>query len=123
MANQVVKDRIDYLEQRVVSTEATAASYTKQFNLGKRTLLDVLDTEAEVIDARRSLVEARYDGLFAQYRILSGAGQLVKAFDLRWPKESEVDDNESSDNTTEQRVQINREIRTFANQKNFHSAG
>lgn len=94
MAYQAVRDRIKYLEMRVTSTMDTADSYNKQFNLGKRTLLDVLDTEAEVIDAKQALVEARYDGLFSQYRILNGLGLLVKSFELEWPKESEVDGDE-----------------------------
>ncbi|MBU0664834.1 MAG: TolC family outer membrane protein [Proteobacteria bacterium] len=90
MAYQAVKDQIKYLEQRVDFATSTSDSYTKQFNLGKRTLLDVLDSEAEVIDAKRALVEARHDGLYAQYRILNGLGQLVKSFDKEWPKESQV---------------------------------
>jgi adhesin transport system outer membrane protein len=98
MAHQAVKDRIKYLEQRVASTVETADAYTQQFNIGKRTLLDVLDTEAEVIDAKRALVEARADGSFAQYRILNGLGKLVKSFDLEWPEESQVegDDEETT---------------------------
>ncbi|AGF78298.1 type I secretion outer membrane protein, TolC family [Desulfocapsa sulfexigens DSM 10523] len=90
MAYQAAKDQINYLEQRVDFATGTADAYTKQFNLGKRTLLDVLDSEAEVIDAKRALVEARYDGLYAQYRILNGLGQLVKSFDKEWPEESQV---------------------------------
>jgi adhesin transport system outer membrane protein len=90
MAYQAVKDQIKYLEQRVEFSTGTIDAYTKQFNLGKRTLLDVLDSEAEVIDAKRALVAARYDGLYAQYRILNGLGQLVKSFDKEWPKESQV---------------------------------
>lgn len=91
MAYQAIKDQIKYLEQRVDYTTNTAGAYTEQFNISKRTLLDVLDTEAEVIDAKRSLVNAKYDGLYAQYRILNGLGQLVKAFELEWPQESQVD--------------------------------
>jgi len=94
MAYQAVRDRIKYLELRVTSTVDTADSYNKQFNLGKRTLLDVLDTEAEVIDAKQALVNAKYDGLFSQFRILNGLGLLVKSFELEWPKESEVDGDE-----------------------------
>ncbi|MDO8945607.1 MAG: TolC family outer membrane protein [Desulfocapsaceae bacterium] len=90
MAYQAVKDQIKYLEQRVDFSIGTIDAYTKQFNLGKRTLLDVLDSDAEVIDAKRALVAARYDGLYAQYRILNGLGQLVKSFDKEWPKESQV---------------------------------
>jgi len=97
MAYQAVKDRIKYLDDRVTATVATAESYTKQFNLGKRTLLDVLDTEAEVIDARKNLVTARYDGLLAQYRILNGVGSLIKGMQLQMPEESkplEIDEQE-----------------------------
>lgn len=132
MAYQAVKDRINYLEQRVASTQDTAESYTKQFNLGKRTLLDVLDTEAEVIDAKQALVEARYDGLYAEYRILNGLGQLVKAFDLQWPKESEVDEddnnNKSKEDTrkarkeSESKVKVGSEIHTFENLNSYLQA-
>jgi adhesin transport system outer membrane protein len=124
MAYQAVNERIKYLEQRVASTTETSSSYTKQFNLGKRTLLDVLDTEAEVIDAKQALVEASYDGLFAQYRILSGLGQLVKSFDLEWPKESQVDGDDKEKETTnkETKIKISSEIRTFEDHANFQSA-
>ena len=124
MAYQAVNERIKYLEQRVASTTETAGSYTKQFNLGKRTLLDVLDTEAEVIDAKQALVGASYDGLFAQYRILNGLGQLVKSFDLEWPKESQVDgdDKEKEPERKDQKIKISSEIRTFDNHASFMSA-
>lgn len=101
MAYQAVKERISYLEQRVASTVNTASSFTQQFNLGKRTLLDVLDTEAEVIDAKEALVEAQYDGIYAQYRILNGLGRLVKSFNLEWPKESHVDGDDQNGETSQ----------------------
>ena len=82
MANEAVLERIGYLEDRVTTTVATADAYAKQFNIGKRALLDLLDTEAEVIDAKKARVEASYDGLFAQYRILNGFGGLLAAMGL-----------------------------------------
>ena len=91
MAYQSVLDRIKYLEQHVRSTDATAGSFSKQFDLGKRTLLDVLDTDAEAVDAKRDLINATYDGLYSQYRILNGIGGLVHSFGLKWPAESNVD--------------------------------
>lgn len=122
MAYQAAKERIKYLEQRVASTTETASSYTKQFNLGKRTLLDVLDTEAEVIDAKQTLVNASYDGMYAQYRILNGLGRLVKSFDLEWPKESQVDDDDKETEKKESKVKVSKEIRTFENRTSYHSA-
>jgi outer membrane protein, adhesin transport system len=124
MAFQAAQERIKFLEQRVASTTETAASYTKQFNLGKRTLLDVLDTEAEVIDAKQSLVEASYTGLYAGYRVLNGLGMLVKSFDLQWPKESQVEDEEKDQDREQKdsKVNISSEIRTFENRDGYLSA-
>lgn len=85
---------MNYLEQHVISSSATVASYTKQFDLGKRTLLDVLDSEAEVIEAKRELISTTYDGLYAQYRILNGMGALVGSLGLQLPEESYVEGDE-----------------------------
>lgn len=90
MAYQAVLDRRQYVEQHVESSQATAESYTKQFDLGRRTLLDVLDTEAELIQAKKDLIDTTYDGLYSQYRILNGLGRLVHTFELQWPEESLV---------------------------------
>lgn len=91
MAYRAVLDRKGYLQQRVNSTQATADSYAQQFNFGKRTLLDVLDTEAEVIDAKQAMVNAEYDGLYSQYRIINGLGSLVVSLGVELPEESIVD--------------------------------
>ena len=93
MAYMSVLDRIDYLRNYIVSTKATATAYAKQFDIGKRTLLDVLDSEAEAITARADLVDAEADGLFAQYRILAATGQLVDSFGLAWPEQAMVDED------------------------------
>ncbi len=92
MAYQAMLDRVKLLEEHVEATSATSESYGKQFNIGQRTLLDVLDTSAEVINAKKDLLDARYDGLIAQYRILNDIGQLVPALGLEWPEESNIDD-------------------------------
>lgn len=90
MSYQAVLDREEYVKLYVESSQATADSYSKQFDLGKRTLLDVLDTEAELIQAKKDLIDVTYDGLYSQYRILNGMGRLVNTLGLVWPKESMV---------------------------------
>lgn len=122
MAYQAAQQRIDYLKQRVTATTETAASYTKQFNLGKRTLLDVLDTEAEVIDARQALVEAEFNGLYSQYRILNGLGKLAKSFDLEWPKEARVE-NEDKAEQKDSKVKVSSEIKSFDSKAVFLTEG
>lgn len=100
MAYKSVQDRVQYLRERVANATATANSYTKQWNIGQRTLLDVLDTEAEQINAKQDLIKAEYDGLYAQYRILNSMGKLVPSLGAQWPEEAVVDE-ENGDMQTE----------------------
>jgi hypothetical protein len=54
-------------------------------------MFDVLDLEAELINAKIDLVNAQYDRTYAQYRILSRMGRLVHTLGLQWPSESRVE--------------------------------
>ena len=85
-------DQIQYLENYVKSTSATAMAFQKQWNIGRRSMFDVLDIEAELINAKVDLVNAHYDRMFSQYRVLSGLGQLVHTLGLEWPEESLVEE-------------------------------
>ncbi len=95
MAHQSIEQRRQYILDQVDATQATAAAFTKQFDLGRRTLLDVLDTEAEAVNARRDLINIVYDGLYSQFRVLTGTGRLIPTLGLQWPEESLVEDAEA----------------------------
>ncbi len=58
-------------------------AYRNQFDIGQRTLLDLLDTENEYFRARRAYVNAFYDQQQAQARTLAGLGQLLTRLDIR----------------------------------------
>jgi outer membrane protein, adhesin transport system len=90
MAYQAAQKKISLLEKYVKSTGATAEAYTKQWSIGKRTMLDVLDTKAEFISAQKDLTHAVYDSLYAQCRILNGMGSLVPSLGLQWPYEKNL---------------------------------
>jgi len=83
--------RIKQLEQYVASTAKTADAYVSQWSIGRRTLFDVLDTSAEMITAKKDLINAQYDKMYDSYRILSGLGKLVHTLGLQWPEESRID--------------------------------
>jgi outer membrane protein, adhesin transport system len=85
------KERVTFLEEYVKSTGLTAEAFAAQWNIGRRTMFDLLDTQAEYITAKSSLVSARYDKMFAEYRVLSGMGKLVDTLGLQWPEESRVE--------------------------------
>lgn len=94
MAKKASEDREQYLQDRVKSSEETATAYSRQWDIGKRTLLDVLDAEAERIQAKEQLIDSQYDGLFAKYRLLNSMGTLVHTLGLKWPEEAYVDDDD-----------------------------
>lgn len=76
-AFDAVTAQLTYLNKHVESARATKEAYKKQFNIGKRTLLDLLNTENEVTDSKRALINAQYDQLYSHYRILNSMGILV----------------------------------------------
>jgi adhesin transport system outer membrane protein len=88
VAYQASLSSIDFLEDYVKATGITAEAFSKQWNIGRRTMFDVLDIEAELINAKIDLVNARYDKTYSQYRVLSGMGKLIDTLGLQWPLES-----------------------------------
>jgi len=81
-AYEILGRQLDYLEQHVTATESTRDSYLKQFNIGQRSLLDLLDTENEVFSSQNAFNEAIYDHMLAQYRVLSSTGELLDVLEL-----------------------------------------
>ena len=68
-----------YMDQHRLSTEKSREAYRQQFDIGQRTLLDLLDSQNEYFEATRSYINAHYNQVAAQARTLSGMGQLVAA--------------------------------------------
>ena len=80
--------QVEYLQRYREFADTTRKAYTQQFNIGQRTLLDVLDSENELFVATRDVINASYDRHFAQYRMLAASGRLVSALGVRLPPES-----------------------------------
>ncbi len=68
-----------YMDQHRLATEKSREAYRQQFDLGQRTLLDLLDSQNEYFEASRSYVNAHYNQIAAQARTLAGMGRLVAA--------------------------------------------
>lgn len=79
------------LQQRALAAEQTRDSYNQQFNIGQRTLLDLLDSENELFSARSELVEGQYDSVLANYRVLAGLGLLLETLDVEPRAESLIE--------------------------------
>jgi adhesin transport system outer membrane protein len=75
-------EQLRYLDQHQLAIAKAREAYRRQFDIGQRTLLDLLDTENEYFEARRAYVRAAYDQLIAQGRTLAGMGRLTAALDV-----------------------------------------
>jgi adhesin transport system outer membrane protein len=80
--------RLEALRARVVAQRETRDTYAQQFDLGQRSLLDLLDAENELFVARSDLTTAEYTEMFAVYRVLAVMGGLLSTLDIDAPKEA-----------------------------------
>lgn len=72
-----LNEQLRYMDEHRLSTEKSREAYRQQFDIGQRTLLDLLDSQNEYFEATRSYINARYNQASAQARTLAGMGQLV----------------------------------------------
>lgn len=70
-------EKVGYLNQHQLSTSKAREAYKAQFDIGQRTLLDLLDTENEYFQAKRNYVIAQHDLVVAQARSLHETGKLL----------------------------------------------
>jgi len=87
-----------YIKMHVISSKDTQSDYKEQFKIGQRSLLDLLDTENELYQARRDFLDAEFTEISAQYRILHAMGLLVEGLRVTrpssWKGEKEFSENE-----------------------------
>ncbi len=77
----------EFLSDHVDSASDTVVAYQKQYKIGKRTLLDVLNTENELFEARKGYLDAKYAEQFARYRVMNATGGLLDALRVDTPEE------------------------------------
>jgi len=75
-----------YIKMHVISSKDTQKDYKEQFKVGQRSLLDLLDTENELFQARRDYLEAEFSEITAQYRILHSMGSLLDSLRITRPE-------------------------------------
>jgi adhesin transport system outer membrane protein len=79
---QTARSRIPQLENRVVAATQVVSAYRQQFELGQRSLLDVLDVQNELFQSRVRLVEGEYEVLFSHFLILETLGTILDTYSI-----------------------------------------
>lgn len=77
-----LKEQLDYLRQHQNAIAKARIAYRQQFDIGQRTLLDLLDIQNEYFQARRAHSSATHDLGIAEARTLTGMGRLLLALGI-----------------------------------------
>jgi adhesin transport system outer membrane protein len=76
------RERIAPLEAHARASEQVQLAYRDQFELGRRSLLDLVNAQNELFQARSSLLSGRSAERVNEYRVLAAIGVLVSALGL-----------------------------------------
>ena len=76
------RNRLAPLEAHARATAQVLEAYRAQFELGKRSLLDLVNAENELFQARSALRSGQAAAHVAEYRLLAAVGGLVNALGL-----------------------------------------
>jgi adhesin transport system outer membrane protein len=74
--------KLVFLLRNEQSIEKARIAYRKQFDIGQRTLLDLLDSENEYFDVSRSVVSSEQDLAIAKLRTLNTMGLLTRSIGM-----------------------------------------
>lgn len=86
-AYRTAQDRLVELREYMESASITREGYGKQFRIGQRTLVDLLNAENEYYNARFAYITGQYLELAGIFRIQAGMGQLLRNMAVPLPRE------------------------------------
>ncbi len=79
-------EKLRYLNQHQLSISKAREAYKAQFDIGQRTLLDLLDTENEYFQAKRNYTIAQHDLAIARAKTLHNTGGLLTELKIQREK-------------------------------------
>lgn len=78
-AYEMIAQQIKDLKEYSKFSEKTLELYKEEYDLGRRSLLDLLSAQNDAINSRSQIITAEYEHLLAKYRILDAMGLLPQA--------------------------------------------
>lgn len=89
------RQRSEAIGHQLNENRQLVEAYTRQFDLGQRSLLDILDIQNEIFVNETTLATERFSGTFNSYRVLAAMGTLVAALDIPLPEEATLEPDTS----------------------------
>jgi len=75
------ESKLGFLQEHVDLSEKTLEAFKDEYQLGRRTLLELLDMENEHQSALKALIESKYATLIAKYRVSNVTGTLLYEYE------------------------------------------
>jgi adhesin transport system outer membrane protein len=79
------------LDQQARISDDLVSSYREQFKVGRRSLLDLLDSQNTRYNSQVLAETARFAELFAEYKVLAATGTLLDTLGVPHPKDAAAD--------------------------------
>ena len=73
---------MDSLKEHVSYSKEAKVLYHEQYNVGRRSLIDLLNSQIEAFNAQKALISAQYNEIAAKYRIFNSMGVLNETLGL-----------------------------------------
>jgi adhesin transport system outer membrane protein len=80
------KGQLGFFKQHMHASERTRDAYQKQFNIGQRTLLDLLDSENELFASTTAYINGKHTELLGRFRVLNATGNILNYLAIPLPK-------------------------------------
>ncbi len=79
---EMTKEQLIYIEKNIEASEQTVADYQQENELGRRSVIDLLNIELEYNNAKNRKINTKYSNLTSYYEILSHTGKMLEAMNV-----------------------------------------
>ena len=76
------KEQLIHIDNNIKASADTVSDYRKENELGRRSIIDLLNIELEYNAARNRKVTTKYDNILAYYQILSYTGKMLERMNV-----------------------------------------
>jgi len=76
------------LAKQLEQNRLAFSGYVQQYELGQRTLIDILDIQNEMFISQTNMVTEEFSGRYSVFRVLAGIGRLLPALGINPPLEA-----------------------------------
>nr|WP_321265413.1 TolC family outer membrane protein [uncultured Sulfurimonas sp.] len=79
---EMTQKQLVYIEKNIKASAQTVSDYQQENELGRRSIIDLLNIELEYSNAKNRKVNATYENLTAYYGILSHTGKMLEEMNV-----------------------------------------